>query len=878
MLVEKSNTLSNNRLILSKDLPNELDMNFLDVVFSEERNILVLIHVFEKKLKIFVKSSEIPLANFLTGSFGTFIPTMTNKTYYFLKKDEELLSLFFRKYKLPIIKEWYMGIKKIIDNEQSLNFSEELLNTIEFELSVFEKDEFKRSDDFYFIELLLQRLEKRISFSKIKGKIQFSQITNLIKETDYRLCFTHSFPKSNQLLTEIRNLDIRLVEKLKTKGIYKLYKYQNEVLEKILNNKNVIITAPTGNGKTESFLLPILHKLLYLKEHGLLGIKAILFYPTKALASDQLAKINFFTQHLNIFPIQLDSDVSQKDREEIYRKNQFDILITTPDLIHYSLYKESFKKFIINTKIIVFDEVHIYTGLFGTNVYYFLRRLERILKEGSQIQYIGSSATIKNPVEFTSKLFEKQMNHIDCQTPKKNKTDLYCIQRDKKVNRYDALLQLVTILVQSEKDEKIIIFRNSQQESEKSFDRLRLILNKKIALHRAGLSREQRRTIEKELRKNKIDIVVTTTTLEVGIDIGGITTIITPIVPVNRLLQRIGRAGRGEKPSKIFLELNHDPIAYYYSTHAESYLKDISPVNITTDNRAIAIKHGSLLIREQLPISDSDKRIFKEITNEPGRPFSLRNVADMIEVKTERGYKVTEKELPMAFYEFFPFNYILHNSRHYQIIHIERSKEKKLMAIVKPLKEKFNHKQKIKPIIEKKVFTNSSSVEIDYIDGVEIKLANCKVRLEYQGNIINFKEHVLLETYDYEYASRCVIFNFEDKMNEYMRQERNNRVELGSIVHTFSHVLYKSAKMIIYCGNDLINMENSIGMWKVIFVDSAVNGNGMSELLFEKRAEIWERALQLLHACNCKLKEGCLYCTMNYSCHRRNKGLLKDFN
>ena len=470
------------------------------------------------------------------------------------------------------------------------------------------------------------------------------------------------------------------------------------------------------------------------------------------------------------------------------------------------------------------------------------------------------------------------MIQVDCKNPKKNRTDLFCIQRKKDVNKFDALFQLASMLTQLGKNEKIIVFRNSQQESEKAFEKLSLIKNKKIALHRAGITKEQRATIEKQLRASEIDVVVTTTTLEVGIDIGGITTIITPIVPVNRLLQRIGRAGRGDQPAKIFLELEHDPIAYYYSSHADAYLKDVSPVNITTENKAIASQHGSLLIQERPDVTDLDKKIFGIISDEPGKLFSLRNVADKIVAKTEYGYKVTEKELPSAFYEFFPFNHVLHNSKHYQVDHLERTKDKEYIAIVKPLKEKFDYKQKIRPIVEKKVFTDSTSVKVEFIDDVEVKLADCKVRLEYKGNVINYKEQVLMDSYDYEYTSRCVVFNFEDKKDEYLAQERIKRAELGSIVHTLSHVLYKSAKMIIHCGNDLINIENSIGMWKIVFMDNSIDSNGMSELLFEKREEIWLRALEILNDCNCGIKEGCLKCTMDYGCQRRNRGLIRHID
>ena len=140
--------------------------------------------------------------------------------------------------------------------------------------------------------------------------------------------------------------------------------------------------------------------------------------------------------------------------------------------------------------------------------------------------------------------------------------------------------------------------------------------------------------------------------------------------------------------------------------------------------------------------------------------------------------------------------------------------------------------------------------------------------------MLNYKEQVLTETYSYEYMSKCVIFNFEDKMGEYVQQERLQGVEIGSIVHTLSHVLYKASKMIIHCGTDVTNMENSIGIWKVILVDNAIDGNGMSELLFEKREEIWKRALEILRECRCGKREGCIKCTMDYGCQRKNNGLI----
>jgi ATP-dependent helicase YprA (DUF1998 family) len=144
--------------------------------------------------------------------------------------------------------------------------------------------------------------------------------------------------------------------------------------------------------------------------------------------------------------------------------------------------------------------------------------------------------------------------------------------------------------------------------------------------------------------------------------------------------------------------------------------------------------------------------------------------------------------------------------------------------------------------------------------------------------VVGYKEKVLMETYAYEYISKCVIWNFEDKMGNFVQLEREKGVELGSTVHTLSHVLYKAAKMIIHCENDLMNMENSIGMWKIVFVDNAINGNGMSELFFSKKEEIWKRALEIMKDCECMKKEGCIRCSMDFGCRRSNKGLVKTLN
>ena len=855
--------LSNYNLIFSQKCAIDCDFNFLDIV--DELHIVCL--VINGLVQIILKHDLTEEKSFYHVIYDELLSKESSKPFFFLKNDERTLSKLSKKYDLQILKDWFCSIEKKIDLVSQIPYDDNLIQTAKLELDAFYVTKYKTSKQFYFIQLLLQRLEKKIHFStNIAIKYNKPSIEKILSQTDFSLCFYHIFPSSEQTFVEIPKLHTILKEKLFSKGIDKIYMYQSDAIKAILENKSIVITAPTGNGKTESFLLPVLQKLLEWKKQGETGIKIVLFYPTKALASDQLTKINFFISGLPIKAVQLDSDTNQQSRYNIYSDLSYNILITTPDLIHYSLHKKEFQDFIDGIKVIIFDEIHTYTGTFGTHLYYFLKRLERIVKMPASIQYIAASATIANPVEFTSKLFNREMIQIRCTTPKRNFTELYCIQRKNSITKVEATFQLVMILIQMINDEKILIFRNSQQEAEQTFEKLKLIKNKKVALHRAGFTKDLRTQIEKQLRDNEIDIVVTTTTLEVGIDIGSLTTVISPIVPVNRLLQRFGRAGRGSKPAKIFLELEHDPISYYYSSHASSYLNDISPVNINTENESIANLHLLLMKKEKFILE-------QENTNE--LLFSLRNVNEKIEVKSDNGYKVTEKELPQGFYDFYPFKHFLYNGQHYGTVRVEKAENNSLRAIVTELKEKFDYKSRTKPIIEKKVFTDPESRKIAFLDNIEVKLADCKIQLEYQGCIFNYKEQVLTDTYTYEYKSKCVIFNFEDKMEEYVKQERIKGVEIGSIVHTLSHVLYKACKMIVHCENDLINFENSIGMWKVIFVDNAINGNGLSELVFERKNEIWSRARDILKGCQCIKIEGCIICTMDYYCPMYNKYLLK---
>jgi len=125
-------------------------------------------------------------------------------------------------------------------------------------------------------------------------------------------------------------LNEALAERLKASGIERLYKFQYEAYRAIMSGEDVFLVSGAATGKTEAFIVPILDRAL--KE----GARSLVIYPTKALARDQLARFRRYAIPFLLNMAVLDGDTPRRDRELIYA-NPPNLLITNPDMIHFSL-------------------------------------------------------------------------------------------------------------------------------------------------------------------------------------------------------------------------------------------------------------------------------------------------------------------------------------------------------------------------------------------------------------------------------------------------------------------------------------------------------------------------------------------------------------
>ncbi len=194
-------------------------------------------------------------------------------------------------------------------------------------------------------------------------------------------------------------LDESISDHLKELKIEQFYKFQEESIQEISFGENVVIEAPTASGKTEAFLIPIIQRIKKDASGG--NVFAIFVYPTKALARDQYPKIQKFAEKIGATVKVFDGDTKIDERRKIIDAPPH-ILITNFDVLHYHMWHQTkFSSLLTSTRIIVTDEAHVYSGIFGSNVHYIIKRLKRICT--NKLQFVAASATLDDAQEFLLK-------------------------------------------------------------------------------------------------------------------------------------------------------------------------------------------------------------------------------------------------------------------------------------------------------------------------------------------------------------------------------------------------------------------------------------------------------------------------------------------
>ena len=338
---------------------------------------------------------------------------------------------------------------------------------------------------------------------------------------------------------------------------------QKEAIPEIESGKNILLIAPTGLGKTESALLPIFDRLLEAPDKT--GVQALYITPLRALNRDMLERIGWWCTKLGITHAVRHGDTPQYQRMKMGKKPP-QILITTPESFQAMLAGGRLSLALSNVRHVVVDEVHsLFPNKRGMQLALGLERL----KQRASFQIIGLSATISSQGEAAKFLFGAQSHKIievkyprpvgiEVLLPKKEKNDENEADRLYVDSGAAARLRKIEDYI---KQKRTLVFVNTRQVAENLSSRL-IASGAKIAVHHGSLARESRLKAEDDFRAGKLDALVCTSSLELGIDIGDVAQVVQYMSPrqSSRLLQRIGRSGHriGLVPDGIVMPTDGD--------------------------------------------------------------------------------------------------------------------------------------------------------------------------------------------------------------------------------------------------------------------------------------------------------------------------------
>ncbi|HEY3885205.1 MAG TPA: DEAD/DEAH box helicase, partial [Vicinamibacterales bacterium] len=438
--------------------------------------------------------------------------------------------------------------------------------------------------------------------------------------------------------------DPRLRAALSARGIEQLYTHQAEAFGHVLGGRNVVTVTPTASGKTLCYNAPVLDAIL--KDPS---TRALYLFPTKALAQDQLAELHALVELVehggpdegrpSIGVFTYDGDTPSDARRAIRGKAH--VVLSNPDMLHSGIlpHHPRWAKLFENLRFVVIDELHAYRGVFGSHLANILRRLQRVCRHyGSDPLFICSSATIANPRELAEALTGRSFELIE-QSGAPRGEKFFLFVNPPVVNaqlgiRRSYLSEARRVAIEFLKHNlQLILFAQSRLATEILTTYLKDAYQGPpgaadvIRGYRGGYLPNRRREIERGLREGHVRAVVSTSALELGIDIGALDVAVLAGYPgtIAATWQRAGRAGRRSTRSAAVLVASSAPIDQFIIRNP-SYFFEASPEHalINPDNLHILLDHVKCAAFE-LPFSTDEQ-------------FGPQDVQEILSVLAEEGF------------------------------------------------------------------------------------------------------------------------------------------------------------------------------------------------------------------------------------------------
>lgn len=690
----------------------------------------------------------------------------------------------------------------------------------------------------------------------------------------------------------------RLTRALKAQGLEKFYTHQREAIELLRDGHNVVIMTPTGSGKSLIYNIPVLESILEDPES-----RALYIFPLKGLEQDQLNNLTQLAGALGIDNAGsvYDGDTTAYRRKKI-RDNLPNVIFTNPDMLHLALnaFHPKWEAFFRKLRYVVIDEIHSYRGVFGSHVAQVLRRLRRIARRwGSEPRFIACSATIANPGSLASELTGLEFKVVD--ESGAPHSGLHFVFLNPHDSPYTAATRLFRRCLQA--GFRTIVFTRARKITELIYSWTIEQAPEYAGLispYRAGFLPRERREIEQKLFSGELQGVVSTSALELGVDIGGLDACILVGYPgsVSSTWQRAGRVGRRGEESVVLLVATRDALDQYIVRHPdEFFVKNHEEAVIDPYNRNILKAHlpcaaREVFIRSEESVYDMEilSPVIEELVAEgkmrpgkegdiwfsstpmPHRGVGIRAVGETYHIYDEKG-RIGELSGMRVFREAFLGAIYLHMGRQYRIeaLDLERRNVRAREVDVKYYTQALTNEETdvITEICKKR------------LKGFSVHEGSIRIR----QRVVGYDKKGL---FDGQRISRhglempeCV-FDTEGiwlRLTERLISEAEELgFDLGGTLHAFEHAAISALPLFALCdksdiGGISYELYPAFRTSAIFIYDGMEGGVGLSRRAFEVLWEWLRAALALVEECPCEY--GCPSCVQDPQCGSGNQPLDK---
>ncbi|WP_049917751.1 DEAD/DEAH box helicase [Haloferax denitrificans] len=730
-----------------------------------------------------------------------------------------------------------------------------------------------------------------------------------------------------------------------------LYSHQAEAIRELQSGNNVTVATSTSSGKTWVYTL-----YFCLQKMQNPDARALFLYPTKALSVNQERKVNDLFDQLGIDAVAETYDGDTKDDRKKLIRDRVDVVISNFAGINQYLdshmkWRDIFK----NCELMAIDECHTYTGVHGMHVAWVIRRLRRLLDHyGSDPQLVCSTATIGNPREHSEHLTGAEFEIIDedgsphgrrevgfWQPPLQETGDLVeeleedeilpSMRRNSDEEAAGALVHL------AKNDVQTLMFTDSRQGTEigvkRAIEAARSHPDGKyidVEPYHAGLSKRKRRAVENQLNAGQVDGVISTSALELGIDIGSMDATVLAGYPGTRqsFWQRIGRAGRGTTDSLSVFVPQSDAIDQYILNNPDYVLEEnVEDAVIDLSNNPVYAKH-ILCAASERPLTEADTKWFGP-RDRLSRAINMWQAAGQLVGDLDRGaqyngtarpqsgismYATTDEQYDVrqvdgeidmepldkerVYREYHPGALVLYDGDQYEVQEVVEDRINPYVTVERSNSANYTqaiHNKRITDLDVERSYDLGGGYQLCAGMGtVHINYSAYNVIDMYTGEIvepmipidlapISLRTQVMWIAFPREIVSR--VLN-EIPRSSYLQPEDSGEFAsmgeeeytLAGGLHGGEHGMIKMAPLELRLDNsDMGGLStlhhNEVGS-PVWFIHDAVEGGvGFAHSVYENFQSVAQRTVERIDNCDCERDVGCPACLMSSQCGNQNEPL-----